>query len=257
MHGVRRLCGLCLLLPISFACASLAHAQVADDPSQITPSHYDDFPPPPPPPPPIHPDKLQRRSKAHRDRPPKYPITAVCAGSYGTVVLLLTIDMEGQLIDKRIERSSRHPELDRTAIEAAATWRFDPEIHNGQPVASRLRIPVEFVKPETPPSYCAPRIELRKLGSDKTSRQFASSDAIEAELTQYAFSPTPVVASWRRVAANGQAGVTIHQQRLSLKPSKARQHSRLLLPAGTVAGNYLLEVAIDGHPMPPTRFKIN
>ncbi|QWF19162.1 energy transducer TonB [Lysobacter capsici] len=243
-----------LLLPLSIACSVDAYGQVAEDPVPITPSYYDDLPRPPPST--TYPNNLQRRSKAHRDRPPKYPEAAACAGVEGTVVLILTVDMQGKLVDKQIERSSRHPELDRAAIEAAGQWRFDYEIRNGEPVMSRLRIAVDFVKGPTPPSYCAPRIELRKLGSDKTSGQFASSDAIEADLTQYAFAPTPVVASWRRVAANGQAGVTIHQQRLSLKPSKARQHSRLRLPAGTVAGSYLLEVAIDGQPMPPTRFEI-
>lgn len=255
MHGFRRLAGLSLL-PIWFACALDAHGQVIEDPTPITPSYYYDDLPRPPPPVTTDPNKLQRRSKAHRDRPPKYPVVAACAGEHGTVVLLLIIDMHGKLVDRRIERSSRHFELDRAAREAAADWRFDPEIRNGEPVTSRLRVPVEFVKGATPPSYCAPRIELRKLGSDKTSAHFASSDAIEAELTQYAFSPTPVVASWRRVAANGQAGATIHQQRLNLKPSRTRQRTRLRLPAGTVAGDYLLEIAIDGHPMPPTRFKI-
>lgn len=255
MHGFRRLAGLSLLLPIWFACALDAHGQVIEDPTPITPSYYyDDLPRPPPVT--TDPNKLQRRPKAHRDRPPKYPVVAACAGEHGTVVLLLIIDMQGKLVDKQIERSSRHLELDRAAIDAAAQWRFDPEIRNGEPVMSRLRVPVDFVKGPKLPSYCAPRIELRKLGSDKTSAQFASSDAIEAELTQYAFAPTPIVASWRRVAANGQAGVAIHQQRLSLKPSRTRQRSRLRLPAGTIAGDYQLEVAIAGQPMPPTRFKI-
>jgi protein TonB len=32
-------------------------------------------------------------------------------------------------------------------MDAARKWRFNPEMKNGQPVASRVRVPVDFVPP--------------------------------------------------------------------------------------------------------------
>ncbi|MEH6419892.1 energy transducer TonB [Pseudomonas sp. CGJS7] len=245
-----------LLLPAAFAGAPEVYGQT--EPPALEPTSGSDLlPPSPRRPPAIKPHKRDRPSKAYNNGLPKYPPSAVCAGIHGTVVMVLSLDSEGTLFDKRIERSSREPLLDRAALEATRHWRFDPEIRGGSPVASRLRVPVDFVLPATPPEYCAPSIELRKLGSDKASAQFASSDPIEAQLAQYALVPTLVVANWRSVAANGQAGASIREERRSLRPSRTRQQSRFLLPAGTVAGSYRLDIAIDGRPIAPARFKID
>ncbi|MGH8083598.1 MAG: energy transducer TonB, partial [Lysobacter sp.] len=210
----------------------------------------------PPPSPAVDSNTLNRRPKRHSGPPPKYPQAAACAGVHGTVVLVLTIDSEGRLAEKKIERSSLSLILDHTALEATNLWRFDPEIRRGQPVTSRIRVPVDFVLPATPVKRCTPSVELRRGGSKKASRQFASSDRIEAELSQYVFVPTAVVVSWRRTDANGQSAVTIHQERRRLEPSETFVHQQFLLPDGTIAGDYQVVIDSGGKRLPPAAFKI-
>jgi protein TonB len=76
--------------------------------------------------------------------PPTYPPAAVRAGVEGTVVLVISIDANGNVLNVEVEKSSRNRDLDRAAIAAAKKWRFSPQIENGKPVASRVRVPVDF-----------------------------------------------------------------------------------------------------------------
>src|SRR5690606_13089217 len=76
--------------------------------------------------------------------PPQYPPSAVRSGIEGTVILVISIDAKGNVLDIEVEKSSRNRDLDRAAIDAARKWRFSPEIRNGAPVASRVRVPVDF-----------------------------------------------------------------------------------------------------------------
>ena len=76
--------------------------------------------------------------------PPKYPPEEQRRGIQGTIVLIVSIDASGDVLDVEVERSSGNRNLDRAAITAAKRWRFNPEVKNGQKVASRVRVPVEF-----------------------------------------------------------------------------------------------------------------
>lgn len=109
-------------------------------------------PPPPalPPPPPkvarLQPGAVDQASRALH--PPRYPAEALKEGKTGITVLVVDIDARGGVTGTRVERSSGDARLDGAAQEAAAKWRFTPAIKQGQPVASKVRIPVEFAQDE-------------------------------------------------------------------------------------------------------------
>lgn len=65
-------------------------------------------------------------------------------GIQGTAILIVSIDASGGVLDVEVEKSSGNRNLDREAIKAAKRWRFNPEVKNGQKIASRVRVPVEF-----------------------------------------------------------------------------------------------------------------
>jgi protein TonB len=114
---------------------------VVDDPSPV------DLPPLPPAPPAPPQQTTQLGSVDPSSRamnPPQYPPSAVRSGIEGTVVLVISIDAKGNVLDVEVEKSSRNRDLDRAAITAARKWRFSPQIENGVAVPSRVRVPVDF-----------------------------------------------------------------------------------------------------------------
>ena len=79
--------------------------------------------------------------------PPKYPPTEARQGIGGTVILVISIDGQGNVLDVEVEKSSRNRNLDRAAQDAARKWTFRPEMRDGVGVPSRVRVPVDFVAP--------------------------------------------------------------------------------------------------------------
>lgn len=75
---------------------------------------------------------------------PVYPASAKRLGITGTVVLVIEVDAEGQVVSVTVERSSRNRDLDRSAVQAANHWKFNPKIQNGKKVPGRVRVPVDF-----------------------------------------------------------------------------------------------------------------
>jgi protein TonB len=115
---------------------------VFDEPSPIdTPA-----PPPAPPAPPAPPTNIGSSvdPSSRANNPPNYPREALRQGIEGTVVLLISIDAQGNVLDIKVERSSHNRDMDREAVQAARRWRFNPAVENGQPVASTVRVPVDF-----------------------------------------------------------------------------------------------------------------
>lgn len=80
--------------------------------------------------------------------PPRYPAEALKEGRAGITVLVVDIDARGGVTGTRVERSSGDARLDGAAQEAAAKWRFTPATKQGRPVASKVRVPVEFAQDE-------------------------------------------------------------------------------------------------------------
>jgi protein TonB len=82
------------------------------------------------------------------DRPaPKYPRESEAAREHGTVLLSVEISAGGRPDSVKIEKSSGYERLDRAAVEAVRRWRFKPATREGQPVAARVNIPVQFKLP--------------------------------------------------------------------------------------------------------------
>lgn len=96
-------------------------------------------------------DTLQQGQALDESRalhPPRYPADALKEGKTGVTVLVVDVDAQGGVIDVKVERSSGDARLDVAAQEAAAKWRFNPAMKQGQPVAGKVRVPVEFAMDE-------------------------------------------------------------------------------------------------------------
>lgn len=76
--------------------------------------------------------------------PPSYPPAALRRGESGTVVVRVEVDASGTPLDARIIQRSGSRDLDRAALEAVRSWRFQPAQSNGQPMAGSLEIPFDF-----------------------------------------------------------------------------------------------------------------
>lgn len=86
--------------------------------------------------------------------PPVYPLELGCAGVGGEVGIVLSLDVKGMPADVKVEFSSRQGAMDKAAIEAVRTWRFKPATIRGQPVPSKMRVPVKFTPPVMRPDQC-------------------------------------------------------------------------------------------------------
>jgi periplasmic protein TonB len=75
---------------------------------------------------------------------PLYPMAAKAKGIEGVVVLLFTVQVDGTV--DSVEVSSSTPEyiFDAAAKNAVGRWHFKPGIKNGEPVATRVSVPLRF-----------------------------------------------------------------------------------------------------------------
>ncbi|MGO1891624.1 MAG: energy transducer TonB, partial [Luteimonas sp.] len=120
-----------------------------DDPPVVfdTPSPMDTpAPPPAPPAPPAPPSSIEASVdvSSRAMNPPRYPPSALRSGITGTVILIVSVDANGNVTDVEVERSSRNRDLDRAAIQAARKWSFNPAVVDGVSSAGLVRIPVDF-----------------------------------------------------------------------------------------------------------------
>ncbi|WP_239493063.1 energy transducer TonB [Luteitalea sp. TBR-22] len=77
-----------------------------------------------------------------RHVPPTYPAEALSAGISGVVILEITVDPDGAVVDARPVRSM--PGLDAAAIDSVKQWRYAPTWLNGEPVSIVLTVTVNF-----------------------------------------------------------------------------------------------------------------
>lgn len=96
-------------------------------------------------------DSLQRTDFAPLAPPrvsyqvkPQYPLAARQRGIEGTVLLKAHVTEGGVVQDIAIERSTGHPELDRSAMEALGRWRFEPARRGNTAIATWVLVPVTF-----------------------------------------------------------------------------------------------------------------
>jgi periplasmic protein TonB len=74
---------------------------------------------------------------------PSFSDEARKSKTQGSVVLMLVVGTDGRTYDVRVQNSLGMG-LDEKAIETVSTWRFHPATLNGQPVAARIAVEVNF-----------------------------------------------------------------------------------------------------------------
>jgi protein TonB len=74
---------------------------------------------------------------------PKYPRIARQTGKEGTVILRITIDERGRLVEVEVVKSAGSG-FDEEAVRAVRESSFCPAKKNGKPVTCRARLPVRF-----------------------------------------------------------------------------------------------------------------
>lgn len=97
--------------------------------------------PPAPPPADVAPSIDLTYKNAHL---PVYPMAAVLKHHQGLVILDVTIDSHGRVLGVAVKRSSGYAELDQSARDAAAGWRYAPGIQDAKPAGGIVRVPVDF-----------------------------------------------------------------------------------------------------------------
>jgi len=80
-------------------------------------------------------------ARGRRLSKPPYPQISIRLSEEGTVRLRLFIDAEGRVEKAEVEKTSGYPRLDEAAMNhALRSWRFNPAVKAGQPVASWVTI---------------------------------------------------------------------------------------------------------------------
>ena len=74
---------------------------------------------------------------------PVYPGNTPNAAHYGTVVLNVLLEADGQIHNMKVT-SSLGPDIDEAAIQAVKRWEFTPAMKNGQAVDYWQTIEINF-----------------------------------------------------------------------------------------------------------------
>jgi TonB family protein len=93
--------------------------------------------------------ELDQPMKPRSRRPPVYPTALLAAGQPGEAVIEFYVDKNGDAQLPRIV-SSTAPEFGYAAVQAIATWRYDPPKRGGKPAVVRVQIPMGFSVAEHP-----------------------------------------------------------------------------------------------------------
>jgi protein TonB len=65
-------------------------------------------------------------------------------GIQGEVLLRILVGADGRPEKIEIEKSSGHREFDRSAMQAAKNWKFNPGVRDGVAYAGWALVPVRF-----------------------------------------------------------------------------------------------------------------
>jgi protein TonB len=80
---------------------------------------------------------------AHKPEP-RYPRSAKRRGHQGTVLLSVHVSTTGRVDDLKVKTSSGFTVLDKAALEAVRTWRFESGRRGDRPVAMWVEVPIQF-----------------------------------------------------------------------------------------------------------------
>jgi TonB family protein len=131
-------------------------------------------------------------------KPPVYPPAAIKAKAEGKVIVGATIALDGVPGDLAVVTSGGNADLDQAALDAVATWRFNPASCDGVPALQRIAVPVDFslVHETTPdqtlgvmadgdapaPGTAIPTDDHRELAPDRQPIAAATVAALLAKL---------------------------------------------------------------------------
>lgn len=85
-------------------------------------------------------------------RPPRYPAEAIEARQQGKVVLRVLVGEDGMAQDVEVESATAPGVFDQVAIDAVATWRFNPGMRDGKVVPGWVLVPICFSLDEDNPN---------------------------------------------------------------------------------------------------------
>ncbi|MBV8799786.1 MAG: TonB family protein [Alphaproteobacteria bacterium] len=104
-------------------------------------------PPPPPAPPAAKPAPVITTpvsvGKAHECQS-KYPPLAMRLAHEGTVVLGMTVNVDGSVSNVHVVQSSGHDELDQGAVGCASSWHYKPATEGNQPITHEWQASVKY-----------------------------------------------------------------------------------------------------------------
>ncbi|MEK7737712.1 MAG: energy transducer TonB, partial [Pseudomonadota bacterium] len=75
---------------------------------------------------------------------PEYPAASIRAQESGIVTLGFLIDLDGRVLESKVERSSGYRRLDEAARKALGLCKFQPATVDGKPEKSWARIEYEW-----------------------------------------------------------------------------------------------------------------
>lgn len=89
---------------------------------------------------------ITRALPLYRENPPPgYPAIARLRGYQGVVLVEAEILPDGQVGQVNLRKSSGYAILDRAALAAVKSWKFEPARKSGIPYTTRAELPIRFV----------------------------------------------------------------------------------------------------------------
>jgi TonB family protein len=79
-----------------------------------------------------------------REVPANYPADAQRRGIQGWVDLEFTVAADGSTRDVIVTSAQPQQAFDKAAVDAMRRWRFEPVMHNGQPIDQRAKLRMQF-----------------------------------------------------------------------------------------------------------------
>lgn len=176
---------------------------------------------------------------------PAYPPDARDAQYSGMVLVGLIVDLDGSPKQFKVVKSLGMG-LDEAALATVRTWRFQPAVKNGQPVAVRIFVEIDFklygVEPVVP-------LHSPREASDNPP-QFPEADLKKYPLVFFVghIKPVPMGHGYEIIAKasrNGAAGLD-EQDSLDISCESKKKHCSMLwrgfYPARWIVENQQLEV---------------
>lgn len=84
-------------------------------------------------------------SKAVAIVTPRYPVESRRKREQGTVVLAVTLGLDGSVAAVAIARTSGFGRLDKAALDAVRRWRWSPTVRGGEPIPVTGTVDIPFV----------------------------------------------------------------------------------------------------------------